>query len=61
MSTYNNTQRCCATCGFWAGDRRINSSRNQVETNSMGKCVKTNWNNSGSSSCSRYEKWQMLR
>ena len=61
MSTYNNTQRFCATCGFWTGDRRINPSRNQVETNSMGRCVKTNCNHSSSNSCSRYEKWQLLR
>lgn len=61
---------CCATCAYWEGSRKINSSLHRVclsaETQS-GKCLNRASGRASSSGvqaiykCAKYEKWAALK
>jgi len=64
------TQKLCATCEYWIGPRTPNFYGNMVELENQsckGKCFCFGGPHmradrlSNSTTCSRYEKWKVLR
>jgi hypothetical protein len=57
----------CATCGRWAGQRKLNQSRQAVEvesTGAKGECLGGRWNNQdvhADFSCDTWQPWGILK
>ena len=67
---FNSCTKLCVTCNYWMGPRMPNQWANQVivdEQSVKGKCWCLNGPHaradrySNTCSCSRYEKWSVLK
>lgn len=65
-STTKNS-KCCATCAYWSGERKVISGGNGIETphaNTNGKCYEkvsiSPTTAAMGTSCTHYEKWRGL-
>ncbi len=60
--TINGNERCCGTCEYWSGPRRLNSiSEVKTESSADAKCTRDNSYHSDFASCGEYKKWSQLR
>lgn len=58
----NGNQKCCGTCEYWSGPRRLNSiSEVKTESSAGAKCNRHNSYYSASANCGEYKKWAQLR
>jgi hypothetical protein len=64
MWTATKNSKCCATCAYWAGERKVISAGAVVETphpNTSGKCYenasKTPTIAAFGNKCNCYKKW----
>jgi len=58
----NGNQKCCGTCEYWSGPRRLNSiSEVKTESSSDAKCTRLNSHLSAYANCGEYKKWSQLR
>ena len=62
-------RKCCATCTYWGGQRKINSFKDGCtcdKSNVKGSCAnpKSSFKNKDTQadygSCSKFEKWDVL-
>ena len=66
MSSYSKSKKGCATCEFWGGTRKPNSSYAEVgSSSSKGKCYlkggpQYNTDMSPEGSCTKWKAWAVL-
>ena len=61
--------KCCLTCCYWCGERRINSSSDffaeSENCNTKGKCAKSSsWSSEKEAThfgCNDWKEWEALR
>ena len=57
----NGNQRCCGTCDYWCGPRRLNNlSEVKTESSADAKCTRNNTFFSAYANCGQYKKWSQL-
>ena len=64
MISYTKRQKCCATCQYWEGERKLSSSKTnaEVQPNVKGKCQRGHGQNQPSgSSCMSWTAWGSLK
>lgn len=58
----NGNQRCCGTCEYWSGPRKLNNvSEVKTESSAGAKCTRHNSFFDSYANCGEYKKWSQLR
>jgi len=66
MEQIRNSQRCCATCGYWLGNRTADRRGCVIVASPMekGQCsahaLTEHFTRQANYSCGRYQKWAAL-